>query len=148
MQRAKFRRTRAFSLVEISLSLGIFAFSILSIMGILTVALDTFRESQRESTLTSLVRVIDADIRSAYDEAAVTALSASNRYYDITGKSVTNAVEIYYTVKLSPVAASNTGTVFMLENPANINLWSARITIPSSNAPPVNVLFGSTRPAL
>lgn len=126
------RRSKAgFSLVEVCLALGVFAFAILSVVGLLVIALDTSRETQRDSTLTSIIRTMDVDLRTA------TTSTAQTKYYDTYGKPVP-AAQGTYQVSLNPAT-------YTPMNGAPIKLWSATISYP----PPVYsqntvVLFGNT----
>lgn len=53
----------AFSLTEVVLALGVVAFAAVAILGLFPVALDTARESQRETYATLIARSLFADLR-------------------------------------------------------------------------------------
>lgn len=53
----------AFSLVEIVLALGVVAFSVIAILGLFPVALDSARESQRQTTATLIAQSVFSEIK-------------------------------------------------------------------------------------
>jgi len=55
----------AFSLVEVTLALGVAAFSLLIILGMLPVSLKTNRASTQQTTANSIISQIAADLRAA-----------------------------------------------------------------------------------
>src|SRR5690349_5564966 len=89
---------RGFSLVEITIALAIFAFAILSIIGLLSLALNTSTETQRDSSLSTLIRTLNSEVRSATTTNAVNALLNGPLYFDIVGKPVTASTNAYFTV--------------------------------------------------
>jgi uncharacterized protein (TIGR02598 family) len=55
----------AFSLVEVTLALGVAAFSLLVILGMLPVSLKTNQSSSRQTTANSIISQVAADLRAA-----------------------------------------------------------------------------------
>jgi len=132
-------RRGGFSLVEITIALGVFAFAILSIIGLLSVALNTSTETQRDSSLSTLIRTLNSEVRSATTTNAVNALLNGPLYFDIVGKPVSAGSNAYFTVSFTSssqsAAAQNTvKTLFGLQSASNLNIWSASIAYP----PPAN----------
>ncbi len=68
----------AFTLIEIVLSLGIIAFALVGIMGMLPIALNTARESAQESEATLIAQRIFAEIRNAEDGKALITTSSTD----------------------------------------------------------------------
>lgn len=139
---ARSNRIRGFSLVEITIALGIFTFAILSIIGLLSVALNTSEETQRDSSLTTLIRTLNSEVRSATTSNSVTALLNGPLYYDLVGKPVAGGnSNSYFKVTFTH---SNQGTnsqtavksLLGLKSATNLNIWSATIAYP----PPANPL--------
>jgi uncharacterized protein (TIGR02598 family) len=125
--------------VEITIALGIFSFAILSIIGLLSLALNTSTETQRDSSLSTLIRTLNSEVRSATTTNAVNALLNGPIYFDIVGKPVSAGSNAYFTVSFTSssqnVAAQNTvKTLLGLQSATNLNIWSASIAYP----PPAN----------
>jgi uncharacterized protein (TIGR02598 family) len=58
----------AFSLIEITLALGIVAFALLAVFGLLPVAIDSSRESAKDATFAAITKRVVSDVRSrGYD---------------------------------------------------------------------------------
>lgn len=57
------RSTTAFSLIEVTIALGIIAFAMIVIMGLLPAGMSTVRESSEESAATNILAAVAADIR-------------------------------------------------------------------------------------
>jgi type II secretory pathway pseudopilin PulG len=77
----------AFSLVEAALSLAIISFAIIAIMGLFPVAMQTARESNRETRATLIARRIVDELQSlpGTDTALVRGPSVTNPDWRITG---------------------------------------------------------------
>lgn len=77
----------AFSLVEAALSLAIISFAIIAIMGLFPVAMQTARESNRETRATLIARRIVDELQSlpGTDTALVRGPSVTNPGWRITG---------------------------------------------------------------
>jgi type II secretory pathway pseudopilin PulG len=58
-------RRSGFSLVEVVIALGITAFSLVAVFGLLPVALNTNRDSVQQTEAADLLSLLEADIRSA-----------------------------------------------------------------------------------
>jgi type II secretory pathway pseudopilin PulG len=59
----KFNDSRGFSLVEVTLALGLVAFALISLLGLLPVGLNTVRESSDQRDGMNILSALDADIR-------------------------------------------------------------------------------------
>lgn len=85
--RSRLRGTSAFSLVEAALSLAILSFAIIAIMGLFPVALQTARESNRETRATLIARRIVDELESlpGTNTAVVRGPSVSNPGWRLAG---------------------------------------------------------------
>ena len=64
--------TRAFSLVEVVIALGIFAFAIVGLLALFPVAIESARTSREETLVVNIARMVMADIKvSPFDKARV-----------------------------------------------------------------------------
>lgn len=59
---------RAFSLVEVVLAIGITAFALIAILGLLPVGLNTMRESVDEMVATGILTAVEADLRNVPED--------------------------------------------------------------------------------
>lgn len=78
-------RAAGFSLVEVSLALGIAAFALIAIFGLLPVGLDSTQDSIQQSVATNLATAIVADLR----QAPAGANASSPRYGVDVGQAST-----------------------------------------------------------
>jgi uncharacterized protein (TIGR02598 family) len=124
-------RARGFSLVEIVIALGVFSFAVIGVFGLISIALNTSKEAQRDSTLASVIRTLDADIRSTTSSAAIAALSTTPRYFDEVGKPLTSSTGAYCKVTLVKGSESNIAGTYGLANASNLHVWSATIAYPA-----------------
>ena len=96
------RRTRAFSLVEVTLAMGIMSFALVGLMGLLPIGVSTFHNATDSSTGTQIAqRLLNEAQQTDFDQliaAAPTPLTF--RYFDDQGNEVTPANKtqaVYYT---------------------------------------------------
>lgn len=68
---------RSFSLVEIALALGIFAFAVMGILGLLAVAMNAAREGANETRVVHVARQILADLETFLPERALIAIGSN-----------------------------------------------------------------------
>jgi uncharacterized protein (TIGR02598 family) len=87
------RRLAGFSLVEAALSLAIMSFAVIAIMGLFPVALQTARESNRETRATLIARRIVDELQSlpATNTGLVRGTSLTNAQGRITGLDLSSA---------------------------------------------------------
>ena len=80
---------RAFSLMEVVIALGVVAFSISAITGLLSIALQSSRASTDETLIASFSREIISDLRRLQLDAAWTALQDGTEvFFDNTGRQM------------------------------------------------------------
>lgn len=67
MHRPEYPSQRGFSLVEVTLALGLIAFGVIALMGILPTGLNLVRESENEAVALNIAMAINADVQSLGD---------------------------------------------------------------------------------
>ena len=79
--------TPAFSLVEIAMALGLFAFAVIGIVGLLPVALETHRAARQDTVLAQIGQRLSAEVLQT-DFSKLSAVSGVIRYFDEQGIEV------------------------------------------------------------
>jgi uncharacterized protein (TIGR02598 family) len=100
------RAVRAFSLVEITLSLGLVSFALVAMLGLLPTGLSTLRESMGQTVEAQILQTISS--RAVI--SSFTNISATNLYFDREGLPVGSQGSAYYTANLTLGAASFPGS--------------------------------------
>jgi uncharacterized protein (TIGR02598 family) len=121
-----------FTLVEVTIAVGIVSFAVISILGLLPTGLSTLRSAMNQTVEAQIVRTIGA-------QSVVTAfasLATNNVYFDQDGLPTTSSDEARYTVNVeanAPVfpGSANAGT---LTN----SLTSLKIQIVARPSPQAN----------
>jgi uncharacterized protein (TIGR02598 family) len=90
---------KAFSLVEVTISLGIVSFAVLSILGLLPTGLNTLRASMDETIRAQIMKSMAANAVIADFESLS---NGSTNYFDDEGILVQNQNQAYYTVVTVP----------------------------------------------
>lgn len=80
---SRFPTTRAFSLVEVVLALGIVSFGLVSILGLIPVGLGNFREARKFAIEAGIAQRLAADLRLAEDSGREA--STGRFYFDQEG---------------------------------------------------------------
>jgi len=106
------KRQMAFSLVEVTISLGIVAFALLSLLGLLPVGLMSMHEAIRQTVSTHIVKQISNEV-AMIPPSDLPAYMAADRYYDFDGKTVTNKEEAVFIVELEGKAAVYPGSTLL-----------------------------------
>ncbi|XHR31154.1 MAG: Verru_Chthon cassette protein B [Chthoniobacteraceae bacterium] len=75
----------AFSLVEVTIALGIVAFSVLSLIGLLPGGLRTVRDSATETAISAIVRQMRAELNQASFSDVTTTLPTQTWYFNEAG---------------------------------------------------------------
>lgn len=119
-------KTRAgFSLVEVSVALGIFAFSIVAILGLLSVALSTSVNTNEDSAHISIMGTLKSKIR----EDLTTQFPSQDPefFFNQAGNLVTASDSAkLYRATLTPVS----GTALGLSAGSAMEMWSVEIEYP------------------
>lgn len=109
----------AFTLVEIVMAIGIFAFALIGVVMLLGNALHSSSETQKDSALSSAVTMASAWVRGAPTNSVST-----NLYFNQMGVVVTNASDGHFQFALRSVG-TEAGV-----GPANLDYWTAVVTAP------------------
>ncbi len=121
-----------FSLVEVVVAIGIFAFCIVALIGLLQVALTSVRESQVDSSLASVMGNLSANLKTI-DATELSGVDGTNQYFDLAGMPVaaTNGVSVYFRAKWSEVDSATMDSLFGLPGGINLRTWAVEIEYPS-----------------
>lgn len=140
-------RRSGFSLVEVTLCLGVVAFALVALMGILPVGLMSAREAITQTAQTQILKRISSELE-LLPFTDLSAYIAQSRTYDYDGKETTNSSDAVYEVKLSAAAANYPGS----SNVAGLSdhLRDVRVTIqrPALGTNAASVLFQAALPAV
>ncbi len=90
----KLRRPKAFTLVEVTMALGIFSISVLAVIALLPEGLNAHRESMSRSILADLMRKFSNELQQTPFDDLQTDLTF--RYYDANGTEVNTRDEANY----------------------------------------------------
>ena len=85
--------SQAFSLVEVTLALGIISFGLISIMGLIPMGLGIVKESAHEAAALNILSSVSSDLQcvgsnttnSAIYQIPVNSVNSGKRYFDIDG---------------------------------------------------------------
>ena len=92
-------RLSGFSLVEVTIALGVFAFAVLGLIGMLPIALQTHRDAKNDTVLSQIKQRLAAEALLTDGAQLAGLLKDGNRYrgYDSEGLEVdTNAPDVVY----------------------------------------------------
>src|ERR1700679_3083285 len=120
------RKNRAFSLVEVVLALGIFAFAVLSIVGLMATGLNSAKDSSTNLAITNINRNLRADLQ-ATPYSSLASATSTNYYFTDGG---------YPTTQSSPAPSAPFYAVVLT---TNASIYPTGIGVPSTNAATVNV---------
>lgn len=122
----------AFSLVEVVVAIGIFAFCIVALIGLLQMALASVRESQVDSSLASVMGNLSAQLNTI-DAAELPSVAATNQYFDLTGMplAATNLSSSYFRAKWDAVDSASIDSLFGLPGGVNLRTWAVSIEYPA-----------------
>ncbi|MEM6820358.1 MAG: Verru_Chthon cassette protein B [Verrucomicrobiota bacterium] len=117
---------RGFSLVEVTMSLGILAFGLVTMMGILPLGLNTMRVAADQQVQSNIVQFIEAEAKLySYDQLTTgNAISNTTFYFDSEGLAASSENATFEAeVEISGNAFSN------LVNASPRNMSTARVLI-------------------
>src|SRR5207244_13193607 len=86
-------RARAFSLVEVVLALGVLAFCLIAVFGLMPVGMQTNRNATSQTAATNIIAAIVADLRTTPAAAttspqfAITFGTDKTLYFDVSGQA-------------------------------------------------------------
>ncbi len=157
------RRVHAFSLVEVTLALGIAAFCLIAVFGLIPVGVQTNRNATSQTAATNIVAAVIADLRATVEgkfssaqfgitipsdhtlgadsscQPCATCWNAQTqtKYFDGSGQLVVSSAAGLYRVTLTlvqnPTATSTTGALF----------YDVRVTWPAQADPCATTPSGS-----
>lgn len=112
------------------MAVGIFAFCIVSLVYLLGLALDSSRDSQRDTAAAAMIRSLDAELRAtpAASLATPSWVTTNTAYFDLTGNRTTNGAKIFYRAKFRSAAADLLGSA---SNSTNFFLWTVELSYPA-----------------
>ena len=122
------QQAKAFTLVEVALALGIFAFAIIPVIGLMGTGLNVSKESIDASTTANIYRLAEAMLST---NAAVT---STNMYFSNEGEP-TNAAGAIYQANINPTITADAAQGLLVRKMWQVTLVRAAAT---------NVIF-STR---
>lgn len=99
------RKTQAFTLIEVTMALGIISSSILVLVGLLTTGLDSLRISSEQTTRTQILQSISEGL----SVTRFANINAATLYFDDEGQPLQNSTGACYKADLSPEAPSLPG---------------------------------------
>jgi uncharacterized protein (TIGR02598 family) len=98
------RQQAAFSLVEVVMALGIAAFCLVALLGLMPVGLKTVRDARGDALRAEVLKAM-GNIAQQTDYSQLSSLAGKTYYFDINGLVVSTSAEAIYEAVLS------TGTV-------------------------------------
>lgn len=78
---------KAFSLVEVTMALGIFSFALMGLLGLIPAAVTTHREAKLDTVLTQIKQRLAAEVLLT-DGAELQALNNFTRAFDVEGREI------------------------------------------------------------
>ncbi len=100
-------RRAGFSLVEVTMAMGIFGFAFAAIIGLIPMGLSNFRQAMDASVGTQICQRVINDVQQT-DFDTLTGGSQAERYFDEEGNEVTQSSKYVYQVKI--VVSGTTAT--------------------------------------
>ena len=100
-------RPEAFSLIEVTIALGIVSFAVLSMLGLNATSITAIRDSRMESVGQRITKDLVSELSSSDFSARPTAMLT--KYFDVSGFRVTDAASAIYVATVNPVASPTIG---------------------------------------
>jgi uncharacterized protein (TIGR02598 family) len=144
---------KAFSLIEVTLSLAIVAFALLSIMALMPVGLKMMSDSSQGEVMANIITQLRGQFQqlpftadaNVGDTTTVLTLNTQTNWYDVAGDFLTNAntapASAYYKVTFSPGPLTNAGNVGTDPTHATSFVNGDTTGIATNNAMAINVLL-------
>lgn len=137
-----FRRCRhasGFSLIEVTLALGVFAFAVLGLMGMIPIALQTHRDAKNETVLSQIKQRLAAEALLT-DGAQLANLSTDEKKFDVEGRELlgTSENEVVYRAKITLEPFRTPGTTLTNSSLQRVVFYALQDPAGNliSNAPP------------
>jgi len=139
------RRIRAFSLVEITIAVGIVTCSMLVVMGLLPVGLKTLQDSSTQYATATIAQQIVSDLQlmpftasAAKPGYSISAMHGQMNYYTVAGTRTENPTNSFFTVTFSTNSPAIPGGSTTYGSGAQ--MVKATITYPTQSPQQTNVL--------
>jgi uncharacterized protein (TIGR02598 family) len=90
-------------LVEVTIALGVFAFAVLGLMGMLPIALQTHRDAKLDTVLSQIKQRLAAEVLLT-DGANLASLSEGVKKFDVEGRELTASapdIDVVYRAKIT-----------------------------------------------
>lgn len=131
------REVDGFSLIEVVMAVGVAAFALVTIIGLLPVGLSTFNKSMNTAVGTQIAQRVFSDMQ----VADFSSLQTTNRYFDEQGAELINSNDSHCIYWVQVSLATNAVTSYTSTN-------LVTVTIMVANNPggslPTNKIFAST----
>jgi uncharacterized protein (TIGR02598 family) len=125
----KTRSPSAFSLIELTLALGVAAFCLIAVFGLLPVGMQTNRNATSQTAATNIIASVIADMRattsSTSPQYGITFGTATTLYFDAAGQ---------FTTSLGANSRYRVGITFP-SSPSGLSYADVNITWPAAAAP-------------
>lgn len=135
----QFTSQRAFSLVEVTIAMGIASFAVIGVMSLVPSGLATLRASVDASVVSRIMRTVASDARQANDFAGI--VNTTN-YFDDNGLKTTKNESIY-SAELTVLP----GAVVPGASSANPNLKAISVRVARAPGAPTNALSQGSLPS-
>lgn len=137
------RHLQAFSLVEVTIAIGIVAFAFIGLFGLIPTGLNTFRKAIDTSVGSQIAQRVINEAQQTEFSVLTSGSAASLRYFDDQGNEVATSTNAIYEVNtfvvpVTPVLYATgttnsngniaTVTVQIVNNPAHLNISSGSST--------------------
>jgi uncharacterized protein (TIGR02598 family) len=110
-------RASAFSLIEVTLALGVAAFCLLAVFGLMPVGVQTNRNATSQTAATNIIAAVVSDLRATpsastvSSQFAITFGTAKTLYFDGAGQSATSlTADSRYQVNITWNSSAPTGS--------------------------------------
>lgn len=130
------KRTAAFSLVEVTMALGIVSFAVLSLVALLPSGLQSVRDSANEAALSAIVRTVRGELNQASFADVTTALPTQTWYFNESGNRLDDsapAAERFFKLGFDSSIPSAAGAASSFEQ--SLRALTLTVRFPAS-APP------------
>jgi uncharacterized protein (TIGR02598 family) len=93
----------AFSLIEVTLALGLFSFAVLGLVGMIPIALKTHREAKNDTVLSQIKQRLAAEALLT-DGAELAKLDSNEKKFDVEGRELSSTaadIDVVYRAKIA-----------------------------------------------
>jgi uncharacterized protein (TIGR02598 family) len=136
-----------FTLVEVAIALGIFSFCIISVLGLMQVALASSQDSQNDFAMSNLINNLSATVGShAAGEISLLAEHSQSKDFDFSGMPIgdNNPEKTHFRATTSMVDSDTVNKAFSLPEGDHLQIWSVLIEYPfPSKSRKMHFLLGS-----